>query len=1046
MVCLGVMLSPGSLAHAQPASGEGGPAGSLVAIPDRSVRSDDLRALQRTLATTTPTTLAAARAELDDLLGGDGSPPFDNATQKRASAQLPLPLAGLIAGASAIAAALGAGLVSILTASRKVASPLDMALENIEAACDRLATVANLATRAQDSIAAAAETAADAAKNSALTVTRLAETASDTQARLRDWLVTADSSQDRAATLANQCTRLTEILPDLLGGAVETMQARGLAAIDGTVAILQETAGAMAATAGGLEDSVAAVTAAVTVQVEAAAAGQRMADGLTRQCQQLGESLPDIIIGAIAPIMVRDKSTLDSLVDRLDQAASVIETSVAALHDGVAGMAVLAADQTVWHESHSAIVRHCERLSSDLPDMASGAVCAIDARSQAALQSIEVGMHQCRLDIEEAATNLRNEVVALAEAACTQSIYGEKTAALAQQCERLAHDLPTLASHAIGTIETQGRAALESVEGRLQDTALGVEAAAASLQESVVGLVDVGAGIVDGVSAVLARAEGFVGLLPEITGNLAGAAATLRREAQHGAQMLEEGGAAVARAAAASTAAAAELPRAAACLDMAAAHIGAAVDDVRDAASALLAREEECNAALAARADAVLGTLPLEASQIAAVAASLRADAADLAAAAWRVEEAAGNQPNVLATLLARPKAELAALCSRLDESVAGLGETSQILRADAERAVGELSGKVQAATDELICAARASALTAIEPSAMRQASADLAWQTQQLADLTARGEETASRMACAVDAVTELPVAVAARLADAVAVSLPKESMLAKSMSESMPESMSESLPGFLPGAVFQLTEQTERLAGLLMAAEQNEARMTMAIETVAGMPATVAARLAAEAGGAWPGAAAEHLAAQTERVASLLSAAEMSAARLIVAAERAANEPAPQTTRGSAVPAHRPPEAWMMHLEATMEATMGAVSGAAARLVERAEAHDQAATRVAQAALEVAAAAAPSATARHLQQLPTLARLSGLAAETQALQTIAGTMAKSAIAGGADGLPPDLVAEAPALLAAIEISIHQLRGTATALAMASDAARQAA
>jgi hypothetical protein len=125
--------------------------------------------------------------------------------------------------------------------------------------------------------------------------------------------------------------------------------------------------------------------------------------------------------------------------------------------------------------------------------------------------------------------------------------------------------------------------------------------------------------------------------------------------------------------------------------------------------------------------------------------------------------------------------------------------------------------------------------------------------------------------------------------------------------------------------------------------------------------------------------------------------------------------------------------------------EQAVAQVSAAAARLTERAQAHDAAAARVARAALEVAAAAAPGGAAADAGT-PTLARLSGLAAETEALLASAGTMAAAALGGEPGGLPPDVVADAPALLAAIELSIQRLRGTATALAMASDAARIAA
>lgn len=120
--------------------------------------------------------------------------------------------------------------------------------------------------------------------------------------------------------------------------------------------------------------------------------------------------------------------------------------------------------------------------------------------------------------------------------------------------------------------------------------------------------------------------------------------------------------------------------------------------------------------------------------------------------------------------------------------------------------------------------------------------------------------------------------------------------------------------------------------------------------------------------------------------------------------------------------------------------------IEAAAARLAARAEAHDAAAARVARAALEVAEAAAPGGMAASDTGVPTLARLSVLAAETEALFASAATMAEAALGRDAGAVPPDAVEDAPALLAAIAVSIEHLRGTATALAAATDAARIAA
>jgi hypothetical protein len=159
--------------------------------------------------------------------------------------------------------------------------------------------------------------------------------------------------------------------------------------------------------------------------------------------------------------------------------------------------------------------------------------------------------------------------------------------------------------------------------------------------------------------------------------------------------------------------------------------------------------------------------------------------------------------------------------------------------------------------------------------------------------------------------------------------------------------------------------------------------------------------------------------LRAQTERLAGLLSGADQFVLRLEAAGG----------TGGRA-------EAELAELAQAVEQTRAA----AAKLAERGEAQAAATDGVAQAARQLMAASAPGGPA------PSLAWLQGLAAQTNALLVAAGGMAETALRGDARTLPPDVAAEGPALLAAIETCISGLRGTATALAIASDTARLAA
>ncbi len=128
----------------------------------------------------------------------------------------------------------------------------------------------------------------------------------------------------------------------------------------------------------------------------------------------------------------------------------------------------------------------------------------------------------------------------------------------------------------------------------------------------------------------------------------------------------------------------------------------------------------------------------------------------------------------------------------------------------------------------------------------------------------------------------------------------------------------------------------------------------------------------------------------------------------------------------------------------QAALEGAIARIQSAAARVLAGASAQEQASARVAEAALQMTAClvAAPVAA----PPLMSLARLNGLAAEADILHAQADLLATTALRGDGRDLPASLAQDTPALLAAIETSIKRLRGTATALALASDAARAAA
>jgi hypothetical protein len=162
--------------------------------------------------------------------------------------------------------------------------------------------------------------------------------------------------------------------------------------------------------------------------------------------------------------------------------------------------------------------------------------------------------------------------------------------------------------------------------------------------------------------------------------------------------------------------------------------------------------------------------------------------------------------------------------------------------------------------------------------------------------------------------------------------------------------------------------------------------------------------------------------MAAQAERMSGLLGRAEDIVAEMRADAARQQAEPAI--------------DARLAHIDAAVAQVMAA----AERVSACVEAESRAAAQVAQAAQGLARNLAPDTPA------PTLAWLSRLANQVGQLRGAVGDMAAAASSGAAAGLPADLATDMPALLETIEATVQGLRGTATALALAGDAARVAA
>jgi hypothetical protein len=213
----------------------------------------------------------------------------------------------------------------------------------------------------------------------------------------------------------------------------------------------------------------------------------------------------------------------------------------------------------------------------------------------------------------------------------------------------------------------------------------------------------------------------------------------------------------------------------------------------------------------------------------------------------------------------------------------------------------------------------------------------------------------------------------------------------------------------------------QSERLAALL---ERAETLAALAPAIVSADP--VARELEAR------------LAGQGERIAGLLERNEQIGERLAEAAEALTDAPARQAAGAYA---EQSAQIASKELEAATETVQRAVQ----RLLESAAAQEAALGRASQAASDVARLAAAPETYAATDRIG-LAGLNGLASLAECLQGEAESLAASVLRGETVRLPAELVSQTPVMLAAIETSIHRLRGTATALALASDAQRKAA
>ncbi len=788
------------------------------------------------------------------------------------------------------------------------------------------------------------------------------------------------------------------------------------ARLEATLADLDYTSDQMRGAAGLSRESAATVTRLANAAsdaehllrgwIESAQAGQEKAAALAAKCTRLADALPELMAEAMATIQARSQASIEDAAGRLDGKALEIAAAASSVQDGARRFADTAARQEAQQDEAAALVRQCEAAIAALPETVGETLVTIQARGQAAIDAAANRLAGCAGDIDLAAASLRGVARDAAQAAAGEAAARDQAAALAQQWAALTESLPETVNAAIAAACQQSLDAAQAAHLRLQDSALCIEAAAAELTSGGQAAAKAMAAQITRLDDAAARVDGVAKSLPEVTTHLAEGAAAMRREAQHGVQLLSEAQVEIARVAEdmAVAAAAAEtgldrLTHAAAAQEEASTRAAATVAALTACAGTLERRGTALCDSLAdqtrrtddglARLDAAL--LPQHADRLQRAADGLEA-VLTAAGAPWRnpVDEAArdGEQATLLASLAARAEAAAAAIPAEtqlLVAEAACLREAAARLADQAARAMAEARASDDRAGDNAVPAGCAN------PGPMA-GEAPQGWSATTLPDAALTGA-----VAGLADATTCLRAELAANSA-----------------------ALEAGLGRLLEAAA--LLRQDAALATVALdqtaATEANghAARLEAVAQTVqARLEAACAALDHAASRDAAPSTA---LPALLDRLMAAIAGMEGASAglgRLVV-------EPDGGRTM------------------ADLRQAASQIAQAAGRLEAAGAWQESAAERVTHAA---AAAMAAASAAPHETAAP-LAALDNLAAQTAALLAEASTLADSAAKGAA--LPAALQAQTPTLLAAIDGNIQRLRGAATALALASDAPQRAA
>jgi hypothetical protein len=719
-----------------------------------------------------------------------------------------------------------------------------------------------------------------------------------------------------------------------------------------------------------------------------------------RQFEQAIDSLPDRLANLTDALEARGSALIESIGAELAEGMTAVKEAAAALPAAQAGLrdtiTSLSATATTQATHVAEALARLERLGQALPEAATS-LAASSAELQAQAARVARGAGPGPEALGEAAT-LVEQVGQM-----VTSLPDKFAETVAAATTELTHAIDSL--HEMRSLSATHAARLEEVMGRSEKLSASLPGLTEALT-SVASLLQQNAEAAQSGRETIATTE-------TLCGQISALAASLPNGIAEALQIMESRGMQAIEAARAQMAGSAEL------LAKAAETVPATQAALQETASALTQTATAHVAGLAEVLPRATEALTAASNglqdQIGETRSALEAGRAALAHAAEAANEAAAETRGSAAELA---KAVIEA--ATLPEALHALHDIARLMAAEsraltdaararaqssdqmADKAASVVQGVLSAADCVLESAARMNAV--LENAASARAHAELDSEEAQAAQ--------SNRLAHTLDTlIANATAAIGAAPAEASALS----------------------------AAATQLREDARTLRETASRIEQENAQCmgaaSMQIAPLLRALESACQRLeerAADTTDCRVGdASADVLRSQTERIAKVLDASEHIAARLQAAADR---EAAPPETlariSGAAEEAHL----------AGLADAIDSVQSTAAKLHLGALAQEAALSQVVQAANVVAEAA--------LQSPPNagLGRLSDLATEAASLQSEAETLAAAALRGETVSMPGELVAQTPALLAAIEISIHRLQGTATALALASDAQRKAA